>query len=436
MKFGLEIEKFLFDLKHNRPSEGVFRFIDALSDLELYDNGSSIQHVTNEFVLNLVEIVTAPSHSPMEVLKGYIENYLMLKTVALREAVTLVPLGSMPMDYQPHMTPKWSYFVQNCILDQKIQSSWMMNKASPLTPAGNCAGMHVHFEVETPGEYLFSNRELQDKFNMGLMLTPLIAFGSSPYFFGIHEASSMRGLRYFHGVYKRYPLNGALPPVMSSSQEVLLFFQRSASQWIEYGKNIGLPEEDLTKLINKKGANWNPVRWNRQWNTIELRCLESDRIDLDCAKFIWASAVMQRLDLKGEALKCVPLKSSSPVDAKMIQDCFQVNNQEVTILPTMAIEEIFQRAIRLGVNDSLVEIYLNQLANFSRTALNSESLPIFEILQDVLQNKETTSEIILSKGDRSRTISNEMAVELTKFAIDCEKKMLTDFLKHFPDVKR
>lgn len=49
MKFGLEIENFLFDLKHNRPSEGVFRFIDALSDLELYGNSSSIQHVTNEF---------------------------------------------------------------------------------------------------------------------------------------------------------------------------------------------------------------------------------------------------------------------------------------------------------------------------------------------------------------------------------------------------
>ncbi|WPU65710.1 hypothetical protein [Peredibacter starrii] len=434
MKFGLEIEKFLFDLKHNRPSDGVFRFIDALSDFELHESSAPINQVTNEFVLNLVEIVTEPSTAPLDVLKGYIENYLRLKSVALREAATLVPLGSMPMEYQPHMTPKWSYFVQNCILDQKIQSSWMLNKDTPLTPAGNCAGMHVHFEVETAGEYLFSNRELQDKFNMGLMLTPMIAFGSSPYFFGRHEASSMRGIRYFEGVYKNYPMNGALPPVMNSSQEVLLFFQKSSANWIELGKGIGLPEEDLSRLVLKKGANWNPIRWNRTWNTIELRCLESDRLDFDCSKFIWATAVMKRMDLKGEGLKCVPIQSSAQVDKAMLDECFNISGNEVAILSSEGIQDIFKRAMHKGLKDPIVEQYLYRVADFARPSVDPSCLPIFMILEDVLISKGTSSELLLERSERLEKISNEQAVDLVHFSIESEKKILTSFLDHFPEL--
>lgn len=336
MKFGLEIEKFLFDLKHMRPSDGVLQFIDALSDF------GSESHITNEFVLNIVEIVTNPSEKPMDLMKDYLSNYLMFNSIAHRASVSMVGLGSLPMKYQPRMAPKWSYLVQNSILDKKLHESWTMDKKSPLTPAGNCAGIHIHTEIETLPEYLFSTTELQDKFNMGLILTPMIAFASSPYFFGQHEACSMRAQRYFNGVYQNFPLNGGLPHVMESSEEVLRFFQYGASHWVNAGVAIGIPEVELNKLVRAKGASWNPIRWNRAWNTIELRCLDSDRIDLDCAKLTGVCGAMKRMDLKGEALKCRPIDTLNEIDESMVDLCFNVSDGRVTILPSHAIKELFQ----------------------------------------------------------------------------------------------
>lgn len=425
MKFGLEIEKFLFDLKRNRPSNGVFSFIDALTDLELYEDTDPIKHVTNEFVLNLIEITTEASKNPLEVLKTYNQNYLLLKSVALREAVTLVPLASMPMDYQPHMTPKWSYFVQNSILENKLQSSWMMSKDSPLTPAGNCAGMHVHAEVETTPAYLFSNRELMDKFNIGLMMTPMIAFASSPYFFGEHEAASMRGYRYFNGVYKHFPQNGGLPPVMNSSQEVLLYFQESMNSWVEKGTALGLPEGDLKRLTLKRGASWNPVRWNRAWNTIELRCLDSDRSDLDAGKFIWACGAFKRFDLEGENLRTKVLSQGALKD--LVTKVFEVKEGEVSILPSEGILEIFNRAIVSGLKDPIVETYLHRLGEFSKGGITPQALPIFNILQEVLLKRETTSDLMCKHTQGKKTLSDEEAVELVNLAISGEANIIEKF---------
>lgn len=431
MKFGLEVEKFLFDLKRNRPSEGVFRFIDALSDYDYEPD--ALRQVTNEFVLNMVEIICDPSETPTDVLKQYILNYLMLNSIAARESVAMVSMGALPMDYQPHMSPKWAYLVQNSILDKKIQSSWVMTKDSPLTRAGNCAGVHIHAEIETLPEYLFSTRELLDKFNLGLMMTPLIAFSSSPYFFGVHEASSMRGQQYFNGVYKDFPLNGGLPHVMESSEEVLKFFKFSADHWIHSGVQVGIPEDDLKKLTAKKGASWNPVRWNRAWNTVELRAIDSDRIDYDCAKFIWVCGAMKRTDLKGEALKCIPLDTNEELSFNMLKDVFKVQGDKVSILPTHAIKDIFSRSMKDGLNDPFVLEYLKRLMEFARPGIDPDSGPIFDILRNCLNEKESTSQMLLKNFGDSKNLDHNRAVNLVNYSIADEKEVLKKFIHHFPD---
>lgn len=434
MKFGLESEKFLFDVQTQRPSKGVFRFLDALSDFEPYVGTESTRQITNEFVMSMVEIGTPPSPDPMEVIKEYLFNHLLLQSVAYRENVAVVSLASMPMDYQPHMTPKWSYYVQNSILDQKKQTSWMMDKRSPLRSAGNCAGVHVHAEIETPPEFLFSNRELQDKFNMGLMMTPMIAFSSSPYFFGEHKASSMRGLRYFYQVYKRFPMNGGLPPVMNSSAEVLNYIQESISLWVESGVRLGLNREDLERLTAKKGANWNPIRWNRQWNTVELRSLDSDRIDYDCSKFMWVCSALKRMDLKGEALQATPIKTVQKVDKKMLDDCFDVRGKKVSILPTSALEEIFLRAVMKGTRDNLVEHYLHRLADFSEAKMEKDHKWIFQILKKVLDTHQTTSYRLLELTHSRAKISESVAINLVNESIEDQKKITRLIKRYAPEV--
>ena len=434
MKFGFEAEKFLFNLREDRPSRGVFRFLDALSDFEIELGSDIAKRITNEFVLNMVEINTHASSSVESILKEYILSYLILESIASRENVSLVPLGSLPLNYDPHMVPKWGYLVQNSILAGKKHDSWMMTATSPLRAAGNCAGIHIHTEIETPPEFLFSTRELQDKFNLALMLTPMIAFSSSPYFFGAHEAHSMRGHRYYKGVYKKHFLNGGLPKVMSSSETVLKFVKESIDFWINKGISLGVREDDLHRLTAKKGANWNPVKWNRLWNTIEFRCLDSDRIDLDCSKFFWVTSAMRRTDLKGEALRCTPLKSKGRVDLKMIEDSFDVRGREVSILSSEAIAELFDRAVMYGTKDDLVEAYLYKISEFSINRESPDNHWIFNILKKVLETHETTSENLLKLSKGKAKLSDKQALKLVHRSIEEQAAILNRLRKFVPDV--
>jgi hypothetical protein len=428
MKFGLEAEKFLFNLDTRLPSEGVFSFIDALSDF------TGEKKVTNEFVLNMVEIGTTPSTSPVEVLKDYLLHYLMIKKIAIREHVALVPMASLPTNYLPHMTSKWSYYVQNSILSGKKPNSWMMRENSPLKAAGNCAGVHTHIELETAPEFLFSNRELMDKFNMGLMLTPMIAFSSSPYFYGKHEAVSMRGHRYYHGTYRNFPLNGQLPPVAHSSVDVLNNAQKSIEHWLRKAVTVGFPREEVKKLTDLKGANWNPVRWNRAWNTIEIRCLDSDSIELDCAKFLWACSAMKRMDLKGEALTCSPISTTRSLDQMMIRDCFSISGKEVSILPTQAINDLFERAVIFGTKDELVGDYLARLGEFARAGVSSEDEVIFTILQRALEKNRTTAEWMLTRTNGRPEIDNEFAADLIIESIERQSSIIKTLRTEVPEI--
>ncbi len=434
MKFGLESEKHLFNLTKNKPSGGVFSFIDALSDYNRFFGKDVTSRVTNEFVLNMVEIGTLPSSDPMEIIQDYLLNLMLIQTVSIREDVALVPLAALPMDFLPHMIPKWPYYVQNSILSNRKQDSWNMENSSPLKRAGNCAGIHVHVELETAPEFLFSNRELQDKFNMGLMMTPMIAFGSSPYFFDKHEASSMRGLSYYNGVYADEKLNGGLPPVMASSAEVLEYFQTGINTWIDRGVALGFPREELSQLTGKKGANWNPVRWNRAWNTIEIRCLDSDSIDLDAAKFIWMTGAMNRLDTKGENFTCRVIDAREDLSETVIDQCFSIEGSEVLILSSKHIADLFNRAITAGVRDELVERYLNRLHDFAVARAPKRHYWAYEHLLTVLRNHETSSERILAYTNRCGTLTATQGITIVHSAIKEQKKSLRIMQNAFPDV--
>lgn len=431
MKFGLEAEKFIFDTRRGLPSKSVFSLLNALSDFELNNS-----NVTNEFVLHMIEFGTNPSENPSQVLKEYLFNYLLIQNVAAREQVSLAPLAALPMDYLPHMTPKFSYYVQNSILSGSNQIDWMMNSDSPLRTAGNCAGVHVHAEVETPPEFLYSNNELKNKFNMGLMMTPMIAFASSPYFFSGHEGKSMRGLRYYRDLYQKFPLNGALAPVMSSSIEVLDYMKQGQDFWLSKGMEVGFTEQEMNGLIREKSANWGPVRWNYRWNTIEIRCLDSDSLELDAAKFVWMCGAMKRTDVKGENLQCSPLKTSQKLSQSMIRDCFKQSGSEVTILSSEHIQEVFGRAMISGTKDELVEAYLHELADFARSGVNEDDLWIFKRLESVLENHLTTSEWLLHETKGKSILSAKEASELVNLAIESNDKFIETLFSRVPDVFR
>lgn len=434
MKFGFESEKLLYDLNTDSIFHGVFGLVDALSDYAAYHGADITKRVTNEFVLNMVEMNSRASCQMREVIEDYLHLHQILTDVALRESVVPLPLAAVPFHFTPNMVPKWSYYVQNSILSGQRLKDWKLSPLSPIADAGNCAGLHVHSEVETPPEFLALNDELVHKHNLALMLTPMCAFSASPYFYEEHSAYSMRSKRYYLGVYKDFPLNGGLPPVMSTSEEVLRHTLSGIEAWIEAGMRVGFSREEMLKITSKKGANWSMIRWNRTWNTIELRCLESDRVDYDISKFCWVSGAMKRTDPQGEALRPVALKESGPVTARQIEKAFAVEGGRVTILGTDGIRDLTSRAIQDGMGDPLVELYLHRLGEFAEAGVDENCRPLFAILKRVLDQKQTTAAFMLKALHHAPRISREDCTPVLRELLTLERLVLETLRPEFPKV--
>jgi hypothetical protein len=434
MKFGFESEKLLYDLNEGDIFHGVFGLVDALSDYVSVYGADVPARITNEFVLNMVEMNTLASSSQREVLEDYLLLYQIVKDVARRENVAPLPLSAVPFHFTPSMVPKWPYYVQNSILSGKRLKEWTLSETSPLADAGNCAGLHVHFEIEALPEFLMFTPELAHKHNLALMLTPMTAFSASPYFLADHSAHSMRCKRYHFGVYKNFPHNGGLPPVFDSSENVLRYTLSGIESWIAQGMALGFPDDDLRKLTAKKGANWSMVRWNRTWNTIELRCLESDRIDLDLSKFVWAAGAMQRLDRKGEALVPVVSRPLAPLDAAMVDEAFTVTGNSVAVPSTIGIHELTERAVASGLGDPLVERYLQRLGEFALKGVEEDCVPVFQILKEALDRKETTSSRFLVETKEAKTITREECLPILQKLLEEDRHALTRLRAIFPSV--
>lgn len=431
MKFGFESEKLLLDLKNNSIYNGVFHLVDALSDFVSFHGESVPRQITNEFVLNMVEMNTIASPVQSEVIENYLLLHQIVSNVCLREHVVPLPLAAVPFHFTPVMSPKWAYYVQNCILSGKRLREWGLSARSPLADAGNCAGLHVHFEIETLPEFLAFSDELMHKHNLGLMLTPMVAFSASPYFYEEHSAYSMRAHRYYHKVYEKFPLNGGLAPMMRSSAEVLAYALAGMENWISQGVRVGFSREDLVPLTTRKSPNWSMLRWNRTWNTIELRCMESDRVDYDISKFTWVVGAMKRLDLRGEALEPECLSTDAELDSAMIDETFRTSGKSVSILSTSALHALTARAVQDGIQDELVERYLHRLAEFAQPGVDEDCQDIFQILKHVLDQGQTTADRILEATGHAPRIDLERCLPVLHQLLQEEKNALQGLRKKF-----
>ncbi len=382
----------------------------------------------------MVEMNTIASTAQREVVEDYLLLHQIVTDASLREKVVPLPLAAVPFHFTPSMAPRWPYYVQNSILSGKRVKDFALSPHSPLADAGNCAGLHAHFEIETLPEFLIFSNELVHKHNMGLMLTPMIAFSASPYFYEEHSAHSMRAKRYYFGVYEKFPLNGGLPPVMQTSEEVLRYTLSGIESWLDKATRIGFAREDVYKLTAKKGANWSMIRWNRTWNTIELRCLESDRVDYDISKFIWVAGAMKRLDLKGEALQPQPLSTRVKLDEKMIEESLVVSGKTVSILPTVAIHELTVRAVQNGLQDALVEKYLHRLAEFAEKGVDEDCLKVFAILKRALEKKLTTADVVLQALNNASKITQPECAPVIRDLLQQERLAVSQLRAEFPGV--
>jgi hypothetical protein len=424
MKFGMESEKIIYDLKDKKVSNCAQRTLQALEDYKLRFGLEEASRVTGEFVHNMLEMASSPHEDILEVAKDYLVSYQLVRDACARTQKTVLPLGSFPVFFQPTMVSQWKYYVKNAILSQSADTGWTLEQDHALFSASNCAAAHIHSEVETLPEFLTFSRELMDKHNLAVSLTPFGAFSSSPYFESKHDAKSMRALRYYFGTYREFPQFGGIPPLVRSSAELLGFYQDSMRDWENRASKLGFNAEEMHRLTLKDAFFWGVVRWNRKWNTIEMRFLDSDLVGMDLAKFAVLSSAMKRADIKGEHLhtRLIPIREDQVSErdtagldrmlAERMPEALAVSGSEVAILPTILLKRLVHLSVLEGLSNRLVHAYVGKIFDFARKNLGPTeqwmAAPVLQAYEDGI----TTSDRILKLANRKKTLRKEDADEI------------------------
>lgn len=421
MKFGFESEKIIYDLKDRKVSSTALRTLVALEDYKFIYGDEDVNRLTGEFVHNMIEMSSRPTTSVFEVARDYLFSYELVREVAHRTQKRLLPIGSYPLSFTPTMVSKWQYYVQNAILSNNADVGWSLDPSHGLYAASNCAGVHIHAEIDTLPEHLSLSSELANKHNLAVALIPLAAFASSPYFDGHHEAVSMRTKKYYFGVYGKFPEFGGIPPIVEHSQDLLKHYLTSMQSWKAKGIALGLDPDEIHRLATKHGANWGMVRWNRKWNTVEMRCFDTDLVGMDVAKFTIASRALKRLDLQGEHLFTRILRKEHAFEtplqpekldamlAELMPELFEVSGGEVGILPTPLMNRMIELALVEGLSHELVSEYVGRLLRFASKEFDRRERWLAQAVFDAYAKKESTAEWLLKLANRKKTLRKEDA---------------------------
>jgi gamma-glutamyl:cysteine ligase YbdK (ATP-grasp superfamily) len=410
MKFGLESEKIIYDVKNKQITNKAYRIIDALSDYKVPYGDDPVERVKPEFVLNMIELISNPSESLLDVARDYLFSYEIVRDAASRHHVVLLPIASFPLAFDPVMVTKWSYLVKNSILSKNYDPGWDLKPEHALFNAANCSGVHIHCEIFTPSELVPFNHELMSKHNLASALTPLISLSSSPYFNGEHEAKSMRVKKYFMDLYGNTPLQGGMPEIYSSSLETVKHYYDSYTDWLRLAKEVGHDVDAVAKMIKETGADWGMIRWNRKWNTVEMRCLDNDFVDMNIGKFVAAAGALRCLSkLPNEDIQVLPLPKSHSVTEmrEKVKRTFELNGNTIWVLATEDLHEVLKQATYQGLESDLVYDYMKKLTLFSLQNLKPEEKWLLIPVIESIKNRTSTSDWILQKMGKVKKLNRD-----------------------------
>jgi hypothetical protein len=444
MRFGFESEKLIYDAKQNKISDYANRILVILEDYKVLYGEDEINRVTGEFVFNMIELSSSPSESVFDVARDYLFSYELIRDASKRLGKTVLPIASYPLHHAPSMVPKWAYYLQNAVLSHDAEIGWKLLPEHKLYPAANCAGVHLHAEIDTFPEYLSFTDELVNKYNLAVSLVPLNAFASSPYWESHREANSTRCTKYFRGIYGPHPENGGIPQIYTESAQVVKQALRAYESWKGKAEALGFSSGEVRKILQKSGAHWGMVRWNRKWNTVEMRCFDTDLVGMDVGKFTLASRALKRTDLQGEALRMkamtAPSESIANDPAKLdtwiaerLSESLAVSGGDVQIFPTAAIQRLIILAMEEGLSNDLVYQYNDRILNFATAHMSRRERWMADEVITAFQKREATSDWMLKETSKKKTLRKEDVDSLMATLLEREERQFQRVSDRLPE---
>ncbi|MFH1134241.1 MAG: glutamate-cysteine ligase family protein [Nanoarchaeota archaeon] len=418
---GFEIETFIID-NDGKP-------LNAADTILKKTEGLSI--IKKECAKSLIEVASLPSETIPDSMTHLLNGLGIITEIAEKHDFRLLPLGCYPGKIEPEMRQEPRYHVQEAIFGERFKI------------AGRVAGLHCHytlprgiFDSQKRIIKILVSSKIKDAFvnsyNMLIAADPALTcfMQSSPYYQCQPIAKDSRivmyrggkALRTKDGLYSDHEDFGGLPHYRLTSLDIVEMIKNRFIDWESIIKTVGINIRTVSMYGSILDTHWGPVKINSH-GTLEQRGM-----DMNHPHLIAASGAIIRFVLKKLQEEYYSL---TPSDVGVRQP-FKIEGDRIHIPPFSYVNNTLQaESAYKGLENPEVFRYCSRFLKFAKAAMPPDRRRMVRPFDDMLEYKETTSDLIRKEARKKgysthESISQETAMEI---AVDQSQKLSNEVIK-------
>jgi carboxylate-amine ligase len=358
-RIGLEHEFFLVD-RTGAPCDLADPFLWRCRQAA-ESGGLDPRCFKEECVKSLVEVTTPPSADLAELTRNYLGNLALALEVGAELGLGLYPLGTYPLPIMPTVREDPGYRMQARTIGYKR-----------FLHAGRCAGTHLHLELPAGTVWpdvklaldapVAAQEELLALYNLATALDPaLVALTRAcPFYEGRVNGFAARVVHYrgilgFEGLYANLQEVGALSAYATHVEDLVDQQTARYGTWFAAMDSVGIEHRLFASTGgNLHRASWNPVRLTHH-GTVEIRGMDGNYPEVILAVCALICGAVERV--RREHLRVRPSQEAR---------AFEVDG-DTLLVPCFSYlgDELLGAAVSGGVEDPVVEAYLDSLFTFA-----------------------------------------------------------------------
>lgn len=407
---GFEVELFTIDKQGY-----VIPAADELLKKAKKDKNITIK---KECAKNMTEIASYPSGNIPDTMVHLLRELEYLVSVADKEGVLLLPLGTYPGKFNPVMRGDRQYKIKESIFGK---NRWKIG--------GRCSGFHCHyglpkgiFDSQLRVLKMVVRSKIKDSFvnsyNFLIAADPALAcfMQSSPFYQGRHLGKDSRmimyrggdALRNEDGLYANFEEFGGLPHYKPTALDIMDIITTRYETWKAYVKKLELNIKVLSIYGSVLDTAWGPLKINPH-GTLEARGM-----DVNHPIFIAGVGTMIKYilrKLQEEFYTVVPSEIG-------IKEPFKVEGDIIYIPPFSYVRNELQGlSAYKGLESDAIYNYCRRFLKFSQSVMPANFLKLTEPFGEMLKKRKTVSDEILEHARRrgfrkGQEISSGLAAEI------------------------
>ncbi|MDE2079181.1 MAG: hypothetical protein KGI73_02225 [Patescibacteria group bacterium] len=427
---GLEVEFFIIDKSTGRP---VPRVEDLIRKVEEKAGGKE-HAVVREFAAEMIEVGSYQDVEGSNTMKSLIENVRLLAYAADEMGLALLPLGSYPGKFTPHVVRS---------AKSTIESKLSFPRGGFLME-GRYVGFHCHYalpwgvfdakELALKNLSDSKNQEiLVNAYNFLIALDPVLTtfMQSSPFLQGRMLAKDSRmiamrsdsALGDFPGWFAKHPILATLPPYVHTGTDINHLVEQRTEAWLLWNKEAGTSAKDaLAPFKSQLKINWSPLRINPH-GTFEQRGMDMNRLPVLLSVAILIQVLLR--SVQEGSITVVPHDSAK-------KEPFSLEGKQLFIAPDAYVRNHLQRlsAYEGLANDEMYQ-YCKRAVGLAKTLGGEKVEPLLKPLTTMLTERQTTADKVLAQArelgykDKRKALPQSIASEI---ALAHAKQMFEDIV--------